>query len=199
MEIGGTGKAGPVTIVPRHSRKHTRPFAPEFGERVPDTPPPIEHTGRHLDRLHLGRPEQCLRGSDVFAEIEHSPATPCHRTPGLPFATSPHPSCAGAGWSEAATHRPKASMQEGRLPHRRSDAARTNPRPKSILRARIWDSSPAACHPARKIQGPVPQFRPREADSAWARGVTFTSRSTANAPGNVSTFRLPASRGCRLS
>ena len=43
------------------------------------------------------------------------------------------------------------------------------------------------------------RYRPSETDSAWMRGATFTSRSTSNAPGNVSTFRLPASRGCRLS
>ena len=135
----------------------TRGRSPQSVENAPTTTPtPIEHTGQHHARLHLGRPEQCLRGSGVFAGIEHSPTPPRHRTPGLPFATSSHSLCACAGWSEAATHRPTASMQEGRLPHRRSDPARTNPRSKSILRARVSDSSPSASHPARTIQGPVP-------------------------------------------
>ena len=137
--------------------ERARGRSPQTVENAPPaTPPQVEHTGRHHARLHLSRPEQCLRGSDVVAGIKHSPTPPCLRTPGLPFATSLPPSCACAGRSEAATHRPTASMQEGRLPHRRSDPARINPRPKSILRARASDSSPVASHPARAIQGPVP-------------------------------------------
>lgn len=131
----------------------TRGRSPQTVENAPPaTPPQVEHTGRHHARLHLGRPRQSLRGSDVVAGIKYSPTPPCHRTPGLPFAALRTPSCTCADRPEAATHRPTASMQEGRLPHRRSDPARTNPRSKSILRARVSDSSPAASHPAREIR-----------------------------------------------